>query len=94
MARYGKIRIKEENNRGYVHRHKHRTIMQSRKIFIVYKTTKHARNRVTIYKQRISINTLNLNKEFNHIYVSKLKNCHLSYAELIVGYMQKRIPLE
>jgi hypothetical protein len=37
MARYGKIRIKEENNRGYVHRHKQRSLMQSRKIFIVYK---------------------------------------------------------
>jgi hypothetical protein len=38
MARYGKIRIKEGSNRGYVHRHKQRSIMQSRKIFIVYKT--------------------------------------------------------
>jgi hypothetical protein len=38
MAIYGKIRIKEGNNRGYVQRPKQRSIMQYRKIFIVYKT--------------------------------------------------------
>jgi hypothetical protein len=38
MAIYGKISIKEGNNRGYVHRPKKRTVMKSRKIFIVYRT--------------------------------------------------------
>jgi hypothetical protein len=35
MAIYGKIRIKEGNNRGFVHRPKQRIVMQSRKTFIV-----------------------------------------------------------
>jgi hypothetical protein len=38
MAKYGKIRINEGNNRGYVQRPKRRSLMQSRKIFIVYKS--------------------------------------------------------
>jgi hypothetical protein len=38
MASYGKIRTRERSNRGYVHRPKQRSLMQYRKIFIVYKT--------------------------------------------------------
>jgi hypothetical protein len=37
MASYGTIRIRERSNRGYVHRPKQRSLMQYRKIFIVYK---------------------------------------------------------
>jgi hypothetical protein len=38
MASFGKIRINKKSNRGYVHRPKQRSLKQSRKIFIVYKT--------------------------------------------------------
>jgi hypothetical protein len=38
MQDYRKMRIRERSNRGYVHRPKQRSLMQSRKIFIVYKT--------------------------------------------------------
>jgi hypothetical protein len=38
MASCEKIRTREKSNRGYVHRPKQRSLMQSRKAFIVYKT--------------------------------------------------------
>jgi hypothetical protein len=37
MAICGKLRIKEGNNREYVHNAKHRLLKAIRKIFIVYK---------------------------------------------------------
>jgi hypothetical protein len=75
MASYGKISIKEGNDRGYIHRSKQSSFNGIQKdIYCLRNSTSHAGNRVTRWKQRISTNTLYLNKEFNHILLNKLKN--------------------